>query len=70
LFYFDPATLSPISLLELWLHARSGKAIIVCSPGFWRRANVATTAAEYSIPHYDTIDDAVQRIVDKINNVL
>ena len=38
--YFDPATMSPISLLELGLFASSGKLIVCCPEGFWRKGNV------------------------------
>ena len=40
LMYFDPKTKSPISLLELGLFAKSGKLIVVCPEGFWRKGNV------------------------------
>lgn len=38
--YFSPGTQSPISLLELGLYAKSGKLIVVCPEGFWRKGNV------------------------------
>lgn len=39
--YFDPNTKSPITLLELGLHAKGTKPLIVCCPtGFWRKGNV------------------------------
>lgn len=47
--YFDPATKSPITLLELGLHARSGKLVVCCPKGFWRRGNVEIVCNRYSI---------------------
>merc|ERR1712096_330437 len=38
--YLQPGTKSPISLLELGLHTRSGKLIVLCPTGFWRKGNV------------------------------
>ena len=35
--YFDPSSKSPISLLELGLFASSGKMIVCCPDGFWRK---------------------------------
>ncbi len=49
LMYFDSATKSPISLLELGLFARSGKMIVVCPKGFWRKGNVDIVCAKYGI---------------------
>ncbi|MCR4312389.1 MAG: nucleoside 2-deoxyribosyltransferase domain-containing protein [Candidatus Uhrbacteria bacterium] len=49
LFYFDPATKSPISLLELGLFHT--KNILVCCPeGFWRRGNIEMVCERYHIP--------------------
>ena len=42
--YFAPGTQSPISLLEMGLHARSGKLIVLAPDGFWRKGNVDITA--------------------------
>jgi nucleoside 2-deoxyribosyltransferase len=44
MFYFDAKTQSPITLLELGLFARSGKAMCVCPDGFWRKGNVRPRA--------------------------
>lgn len=59
LMYFDPTTMSPISLLELGLHARSGKLIGVCPDGFWRKGNVDVTCTHYGIRQYNTLDEAL-----------
>lgn len=44
LFYFQPGTQSPITLLELGRHLCREDArrstIVCCPPGFWRRGNV------------------------------
>ncbi len=48
--YFDPATRSPITLLELGLVARSGRLIVACPPGFWRRGNLEVVCARYGVP--------------------
>lgn len=40
-FYFDPKTKSPITLMELGLVAYRHVRVIVCCPdGFWRKGNV------------------------------
>jgi hypothetical protein len=53
--YFDPNTKSPISLLELGLYARSGKLIVVCPDGFWRKGNVDIVCNYYNVPQYQSI---------------
>lgn len=47
--YFSPGSQSPISLLEMGLHARSGKLIVLCPPGYWRKGNVDITAERYHV---------------------
>ena len=64
-FYFDPVTQSPITLMELGHVAASfdstHKKVIVCCPkGFWRRGNVQIMCARYNIPLVDNYDNLVQ----------
>lgn len=47
--YLAPGSKSPISLLEFGLHARSGKLVVLCPEGFWRRGNVEVVCARYGI---------------------
>lgn len=55
--YFDPTSLSPISLLELGLFATSDKLHVVCPEGFWRKGNVDIVCNLYNIPLYNTLED-------------
>lgn len=64
--YFDPATKSPISLLELGLHARSGKIVVCCPGGFWRKGNVDIVCRRYGIPQVETIDALIPYIKSKL----
>lgn len=52
--YLDPATRAPVSLLELGLHARSGKLVVLCPPGYWRKGNVEVVAQRHGIDRYET----------------
>ena len=54
--YFDPSTKSPISLLELGLYAASGKLIVICPEGFWRKGNVDIVCSRYDIPMFDSLE--------------
>lgn len=47
--YFSPATRSPVTLLELGLLARSGKLIVCCPAGFWRKGNVDVVCARHGV---------------------
>ncbi|TDZ13863.1 hypothetical protein Cob_v013027 [Colletotrichum orbiculare MAFF 240422] len=47
--YFSPGTKSPISLLELGLYAASGKIVVCCPEGFWRKGNVEIVCHRYGI---------------------
>ena len=62
LLYFDPATKSPISLLELGLFARSGKLLVVCPEGFWRKGNVDIVCERYGIRQSATLEDALKNL--------
>jgi hypothetical protein len=45
--WFAPDTKAPITLLELGLFARSGKVLVGCPDGFWRKGNVEVVCARY-----------------------
>lgn len=60
IFYFAPGSRSPITLLELGLHAERGRQNIVCCPfGFWRRGNVQVICEQFGIPLHETFEDLV-----------
>ena len=58
--YFDPNTKSPISLLELGLHAKEQKMIVVCPEGFWRKGNVDIVCEMYKIKQVESIDKLIE----------
>jgi hypothetical protein len=55
--YFDPNTKSPISLLELGLHANEQKLIVCCPDGYWRQGNVRVVCERYNIPFFTNKED-------------
>lgn len=62
LMYFDKNTESPITLLELGLHARSHKLIVVCPEGFWRKGNVDVVCNMYNILQVSTLEEVVNNL--------
>lgn len=55
--YFDKNTISPITLLELGLHAASRKVILCCPKDYHRKANVDAIAAHYQLESVDTLEE-------------
>ena len=53
---------SPITLLEMGLHARSGKLYVACEPSFYRYDNVRITCAYYGIPLYPSLDALLESL--------
>ena len=64
--YFDPATKSPISLLELGLYAQSGKLIVCCREGFWRKGNVDIVCDRYKIPQVESLSDLTAQVLKRM----
>ena len=71
-FYFDPETKSPITLMELGYLAgmhfeNSNMNIIVCCPdGFWRKGNVEIMCDRHNIKLVNTFDELVQVLKSRI----
>jgi len=57
--HFEEKSKAPISLLELGLNAASGKMIVVCPDGFWRKGNVEIVCTRYNIPLFNTLEDGM-----------
>lgn len=65
LMYFAPGTMAPISLLEFGLFVRSGKLIVCCPEGFWRKGNVDIVCRRYGITQVDSIEEAIAEVLMK-----
>jgi len=65
--YFDPQTKSPISLLELGLHAREKKMIVLCPKGFWKKGNVDITCEKYGVKQVESFDELTEEILKIVN---
>ena len=66
-FFFDWTTMSPVTMMELGLWARSGKCVVCCDDGqadvlagvqdavekkrFWKGTNVRMVCERYGVPH-------------------
>jgi hypothetical protein len=64
--YFAPATRAPVSLLELGLVARSGRAIVGCPDGYWRKGNVDVTCARYGVPVVPSLAELIARLAERL----
>jgi hypothetical protein len=67
-FYFDPSTKSPISLLELGECLGSHKPIVLyCPQTFFRYTNVEVTCSRYGIKPHSDYQEFVANIVSQIS---
>lgn len=53
LFYFDPSTKSPVSMMELGLF-KDRRVLVCCPDGFWRKGNVDLVCERFGIAQVDT----------------
>lgn len=64
-FYFSPETKSPVSMLELGLFANSGKLVVCCPDGFWRKGNIDIVCEKYKIKQVNNLEEIIQNIKNK-----
>lgn len=62
----SPGTKSPISLLEYGLYVRSGKLIVCCPEGFWRKGNVDIVCRRYGVSQVGSMPELVEAIREKL----
>ncbi len=59
---FLPDSQSPITLLELGLHANSKKLMVCCPDAFYRSGNVHIVCKDYNIPLFKNINELLNNI--------
>jgi hypothetical protein len=59
LMHLDADSKAPVSMLELGLHARSGRIVVSCPPEFWRAGNVQIVCTRMGIPLFCSLDFAI-----------
>lgn len=64
--YFDERSKAPVSLLELGLVARSGRAVVGCQQGFWKRGNVQAVCERLGVPLVEDMDGLVKMVVERV----
>jgi len=64
--YFDPNTISPISLLELGALCRDGKMMVCCPNGYFRKGNVEIFCEYHMIRYDDNLSDALDNLEELI----
>lgn len=69
LMYLQPGTLSPISMLELGLYANSGKMIVCCPDGFFRKGNIDIVCEDHKIISCNNIMDLLTIATNKIKRL-
>lgn len=57
--YFAPESRAPISLLEMGLWARSGKLLVACPDGYWKKGNVEMVCARYQVPLFGNLNQLI-----------
>lgn len=65
--WLDARAAAPVSLLELGLVAASGRAVVGCQPGFWKRGNVQAVCARLGVPLEERLEGLVARVVARVS---
>ena len=66
IFYFDPNTKSPITLMELGIVTGYSNVIVCCPEGFWRKGNVDIVCDRFNIATVPTLDRLIEAILDEV----
>jgi hypothetical protein len=61
-FFLDVATMSPVTMLELGLWAKSKKVVVCCDKRFWRAGNIHIVCGRYNIPFVESFAELVPAI--------
>lgn len=64
--YIAENSKAPISLLEMGLNAKESKILVSVHPSFYRRINVEEVCKRYNIPLYETLEELIEAVREKI----
>jgi hypothetical protein len=66
IFYFAAGTKAAVSMLELGLFAKSGKVLVCCPDGFWKKGNIDIVCKRYNVKQVNTLKEIIQYIKTSI----
>lgn len=69
IYYFDPETKSPITLLELGLYAAK-KCLVCCPEDYFRKGNVDIVCKKFGIPVFDNRDNFKSELVAQVRHMI
>lgn len=59
LMYFDPNTISSVSLLELGMLSHNKNVIVCCPEGYFKKGNIDIICEKYKIKQVDSLDELI-----------
>lgn len=60
--YFSSESKAPISLLELGLFANTGKMIVFCENGYWKKGNVDIVCEKFDVEQVKSFEELLSNI--------
>jgi Nucleoside 2-deoxyribosyltransferase like len=69
LLFLEGNSKSPISMMELGLFADSGKLMVCCEDGFWRKGNIDIVCKRKGIDQYNTFDELGTAVIAKLKKL-
>lgn len=67
--YFAPTSQAPITLLELGLFAESGKLIVCCPDGYFRKGNVDVVCRRYAVHQTHDLPALVRAVRARLKTI-
>ena len=64
--YFSPDSHAPITLLEFGLFARSGKVVVACPKGYWKRGYIQVVCRRLGIELLGSLEELQTAIEEKL----
>lgn len=65
---FERDAKAPVSLLELGLYAATGKMVVCCPVGFYRRGNVQIICQRYGIPIFTDLKAMTDEVISRLTS--
>ena len=64
--FFDPNTISPITLLELGLYAKDKRLVVCCPQEYFRWTNVEFVCRKYGVKQVHTLEELANEVMERV----
>jgi len=66
--YLSPEAQSPVTMICFGMYAQTGKMVVCCPEGFWRKGNIEIVSSLYGVEVFTELDPAIEELQNRVDH--